>query len=504
MRGTRPPPVLAGRYFVEEEAGAGGMASVWRATDEVLSRPVAVKLLHPHLAEDPSFVERFTREAVAAARLTHPNVVSVFDTGEEGGRPYIVMEFLPGRSLAELLREEAPVDPARAVSVVLSVLTALRFAHERGIVHRDVKPRNVLMDGEGRVKVSDFGIARAAYVGGADLTTTGSVLGSVPYLSPEQVAGKEVDRRSDLYSVGVILYELLTGRRPFEAETDLAQAMMRLTADPMPPRAVVPGIPRQLEAVVVRALARDPGDRFQTAEEMAAALERVRRAEAPTDPTVPRPAAERGESFFRAWMLVPLIVLVAGIVAVVWGLVLGRLEFGGPLGIQPAEDGPATGTAAPPALGGAYQPAAVTDFDPFGTLGESPELVPLAFDGDPATYWQTEGYDLNAPGTTGLTFRGGQKPGTGILVDLGGSVPVTGFALLTPAPGWSFEVRIGDDPVALAEQPGQSFTAGSQMRESLAEPSTGRYVLLWVTSVVRFEGANRATVAELDLFGPDG
>lgn len=493
MHGTKPPPVLAGRYVMQEQAGSGGMASVWRATDEVLSRPVAVKLLHSHLAANPAFAVRFGREAVSAARLTHPNIVNVFDTGQEDGVSYIVMEYFEGETLADLLEREGPLEPDRAVDIVLQVLGALRTAHESGVIHRDVKPANILIGDGGRVKVGDFGVAKAAYASGADVTTTGSVLGSVPYLSPEQVSGRELDARSDLYAVGVVLYELLTGRRPFQAETDMATAMMRLTTDPLPPRALRPGIPRRLEAVVLRALARRAGDRYSSAEEMSAVLSRFRGQ--PSSVPDGATSGESQQSFFRAWMLVPLLVVVLGAAAIAAGLILGRLEFGGPLGIQPAEEGGGRPAPTDAPAGAALPFADVSDFDPFGTgiPGENPDQVPLAHDGDPGTFWRTEDYR-----TLDL---GGLKPGLGLLFDLGSPRTVTGFRLQTPSPGYRFEIRVGDDPGALADADGPGYIARATMRPSLDPPLGGRYLLLWITSVVETADGNRAAVAEFRAFG---
>src|SRR5438093_3284620 len=273
MEAVAPDRRLAGRYGLEQLIATGGMAEVWRARDEVLARMVAVKILRPELADDPSLAERFQREAVAAARLGHPCIIGVFDTGHDDGTRYIVMEHFAGRSLRDILEERRQLAPDEAVAITLPVLEALGHAHGQGLIHRDVKPGNILVGEDGRVKVTDFGIAKVAYAHG-DLTTTGAMLGTVRYVSPEQVEGGEVDGRSDLYSAGVVLYEMLTGRPPFAAQTDVATAMMRLTSDPLPPRAIRPGVPRRLEAVVTKAMARRPEDRFLSAAAMRAALER--------------------------------------------------------------------------------------------------------------------------------------------------------------------------------------------------------------------------------------
>jgi serine/threonine-protein kinase len=505
------PPVLAGRYEVEEELGAGGMASVWRATDRVLGRSVAVKVLHGHLAENRSSVERFQREAVSSARLTHPNIVNVFDTGEEEGVSYIVMEHFDGETLSDVLSREGALAPHRAVEIELQVLAALAVAHEAGTIHRDVKPGNILVAEDGRTKVTDFGIARALYLDATDVTTTGSVLGSVPYLSPEQVQGGELDGRSDIYAAGVVLYETLTGRRPFSAATDLATAMMRLTTEPLPPRACRAGIPKGVEGVVLRAMAVRPEDRYASAEEMAAALARFRREGAASLPvglgrtsgTDGSGGGEAAGSWFRAWMLVPLLVALLGGLLIVGGLFAGVLEVGGPLGIQPADDEGGSG----PSQAARYRPASVTDFDPFGTAGENPGLVPMATDRDPETHWETESYDLNHEARpTGLLVasQGVDKPGVGLLVDLGEPREVSGFALRTPFPGWRFEVRVGDDPEELvAREPAEDpLTAEPVTRVTFEEPVKGRYVLLWAVSVVGAADGHRATVAELAVLGP--
>jgi serine/threonine protein kinase len=207
--------VIDGRYRVLKRIGSGGMAEVYCVEDQQLGRRVALKLLHRRFADDEQFVERFRREASSAAGLSHPNIVGIFDRGEWDGTYYIAMEFVEGRTLKDIVRERGAAPPEAAADITLQILRALRFAHQRGIVHRDIKPQNVLIDNDGRVRVADFGIARA---GVSDMTETGSVMGTAQYLSPEQAQGKPVDARSDLYSTGVVLYELLTGRVPFDAE----------------------------------------------------------------------------------------------------------------------------------------------------------------------------------------------------------------------------------------------------------------------------------------------
>jgi eukaryotic-like serine/threonine-protein kinase len=263
-----------GRYRIQRKLGAGGMADVYLAEDQELGRRVAIKILNGRHANDDQFIERFRREAKNAAALNHPNIVSIYDRGNAEDTYYIAMEFLDGRTLKELIvsRGAAPLNVA--IEYARQILSALRFAHRHGIVHRDIKPHNVLVDGEGRVKVTDFGIARA---GTSQMTETGSIVGTAQYLSPEQARGGEVDPRSDLYSLGVVLYELLTGKTPFDGETPVEIAMKHLSTTPKPPSKLRSDIPPELDMVVLRALAKNPDERYQSADEMEADLERVAR-----------------------------------------------------------------------------------------------------------------------------------------------------------------------------------------------------------------------------------
>src|SRR6202162_2934943 len=266
-----------GRYRILRKLGTGGMANVYLAEDEVLGRRVAIKILNDRHAGDDQFVDRFRREAKNAASLSHPNIVSIYDRGEAEGTYYIAMEYLDGRSLKELILTRGPAPLNVAIEYVRQILSALRFAHRHGIVHRDIKPHNVLVDAEGRVKVTDFGIARA---GTSQMTEAGSIVGTAQYLSPEQARGTDVDQRSDLYSLGVVLYELLTGALQFNGDTPVEIAMKHLSTIPEAPSAKRPDVPRDLDLIVTRALAKDPDDRYQSAEEMDADLERFLRGAA--------------------------------------------------------------------------------------------------------------------------------------------------------------------------------------------------------------------------------
>jgi eukaryotic-like serine/threonine-protein kinase len=285
---------LDGRYQLGSLLGAGGMASVHLATDRVLQRQVAVKVLSPPDAQDPLFVERFRREARAAARLSHPNIVSVFDSGSDAGLHYLVMEYVPGESLAQLLQRQGPLAPRRAAELAVQVCAALAAAHAQGLVHRDVKPGNVLIGADGRVKVADFGIVKASAL--MTLTGTGTVLGTAAYLSPEQARGGPVDARADLYGLGCVLYELLTGSPPFGLGADSAQvaiAARHVSEPPKPPSLRNPQVGPALDAVVLTALAKQPDQRYQSTIEMQDALERVLAADtagtAPGTSTRPLP-----------------------------------------------------------------------------------------------------------------------------------------------------------------------------------------------------------------------
>ncbi len=268
--------VFAERYTLVRRLGTGGMADVWLAEDAELGRRVAVKILHERYASDEQFVERFRREATHAAGLSHPNVVSIYDRGEAEGSYFIVMEYVDGQTLKQLIQARGPCPIPVAVAYARQILAALRYAHKNGIVHRDIKPHNVLVDDEGRIKVADFGIARA---GASQMTETGSIIGTAQYLSPEQARGAPVEESSDLYSTGILLYELLTARVPFNGETPVEIAMKHLQQAPEPPSSHREEIPRDLDLVILRALAKEPAARFQSAQEMDRELDLVGRGE---------------------------------------------------------------------------------------------------------------------------------------------------------------------------------------------------------------------------------
>jgi serine/threonine-protein kinase len=277
MDDTRPlqgvPGVLVGRYRLLGSIGHGGMAEVQRAYDEQLDREVAVKILHARYTDDRSFLLRFRREAQSAASLNHPNIVGVYDAGDAEGRPFIVMELVRGRSLRDLTRSER-ITAGRSLEIVGDAALALDYAHEHGLIHRDIKPGNILISHDGEVKVTDFGIARA--VNAETITETAAVFGTAAYVSPEQAQGETVDRRTDVYSLGCVLYELLAGRQPFHADSAVALAYQHVSAMPTPPSQLSDESTPELDAVTLKAMAKDPADRYQTARELNADLERAR------------------------------------------------------------------------------------------------------------------------------------------------------------------------------------------------------------------------------------
>jgi len=326
--------LLGGRYLVESELGRGGMATVFKGTDTVLGRPVAVKVLSPQYAGDADFVTRFRREAQSAARLNHPNLVSVYDTGTDDGIHFIVMEYVDAKTLADYLAGGGRIMPERAIEIAEAVCDALSMAHAHGIIHRDIKPANIMITSKGDVKVTDFGIARV--ISGADtIAQTAAVLGTASYLSPEQAQSQPVDQRSDIYSLGVVLYEMVTGRPPFSGDSPVMVASKHVLEQPTPPSKLNSDVSPALEAVIMKAMSKNPDNRYQDADELRVDLERVRlgqavqatpllpesartqRIAAAGPPTAVLPPVAPGDGERRRWWIPALIVLL--ILAVLGG-----------------------------------------------------------------------------------------------------------------------------------------------------------------------------------------
>jgi eukaryotic-like serine/threonine-protein kinase len=495
---TSQVELLADRYRLESRIAAGGMATVWLARDEVLARPVAVKLLHPHLARGPSFLQRFKQEAIAAARLSHPRIVSIFDTGaasspdEESARPFIVMEYCSGGTLASLLADEGPLEPERAIAAASDICDALGHAHRLGIVHRDVKPANILMTGEGELKVADFGIAKAAF-DTTDLTRTGSILGSVSYISPEQIEGGEPDQRSDIYALGVLLYELLAGRPPFVGENHLGVAMAHVHEQPPSLRGLRAQIPRRTEQVVMKALSKDPEQRFSSTDDMRLALgsssgattlfTSVSPPGSPTTATGLHTVETGRDRGSHTRNLVPIFVVVAA--AVLLGFLLPQIFD------APGERGPGAGASSGDSAGSAIlEIDKPLDFDPLGDQEEHSEDVSAVVDGNAGTYWTTESYEA-----------GLGKAGVGLLFDLGRSRAVEAAVITSDTPGMTVELRAADQaPSDSAAMTTVGEPAGAEEITRLAAGGRrARYWLVWITELP--DALSSAHIAEVRFLG---
>jgi eukaryotic-like serine/threonine-protein kinase len=478
--------LLADRYRLGTVIASGGMAQVRRGTDEVLGREVAVKILHPHLATDPVLVDRFRREAVAAARLTDPAIVAIYDTVTDGGINAIVMEMVHGITLRQFLDQRGPLPPDDAVDVVAGVAQALQVAHEAGIVHRDIKPANILLCDDRRVKVADFGIAKAGL--GDDLTHAGTMVGTAKYLAPEQVEGGRVDPRTDIYSLGVVLYECLTGRPPFEADTDAATALARLHRDPLRPRQVRPAVPRSLDTLTMHALSRDPAGRPSTADAFRAMLLGADPDDATAhgaDHTVIAPIAavaaepEIHARSERRWLIPAALIVVIGLALGLAGILIGRTETGQQIferarQIVTSSDGGGGGaSASSTAVVGARS------FDPLGDGWEHDDLVPLAIDGNPDTSWHTEFYDVD-------TWS--RKDGVGLVVLLGAEADLAELQVRSPTNRWAARIYLapGDGGATLADW-GEPVAGGDDIEAGVAGFDLGGRragaVLIWFTDL---------------------
>jgi len=467
--------LIAERYELEQLIGSGGMSSVFRARDRFLDRTVALKILHEHRTADPDAVERFRREARAVAQLSHPNIVTVIDRGESGGREFIVFEHVEGEDLKRLVERVGPLPVRRALEIAIEAGRGLAFAHEHGLVHRDVKPQNLLLV-DGRVKVTDFGIARA--VEGEGITLTGTVLGTSDYISPEQASGEPADPRSDVYSLGAVFYELLTGEVPFPAESAVAVALRHLNDPPPSAAERRPDVPLRVDAAIRLAMAKDPGERFPTmgafVAELRACLAHLGSedaeataimrppASAPARPAPARARRRRGR----------LLVLLAAAGALTAAVAVVLLERGG--------NGP--GPAAGPA-----RLTAVAAYDPDGDGREHDEAVAEATDGDPTSYWRTERYRDDRFGNL--------KPGVGLVVDAGRPAVLGQLVVTTDTPGFTAEVRAGASPAGPFRTVSEQQAVDERTTFALDGGEARRYYLLWITRLP--PGGRQAHVNEV-------
>jgi len=464
--------VVAGRYELGEVLGIGGMASVYRAHDRVLERDVALKVLDERLGEDPEYVERFRREARAIARLTHPNIVTVIDRGDADGRQFIVFEHVRGTNLKQLLARRGRLPVAQALALAHQAARGLGFAHENGIVHRDVKPQNVLVNPDGVAKVTDFGIARSHGAVDEALTMPGTILGTGDYLSPEQAVGQPADERSDQYSLGTLLFELLNGEPPYRGNTLVAVAARHVN-DPVPSvREHRPDVSPRVEALVHRAMAKRPEDRFPSMDALGAAIEAAMAEESAvrghgeddgaTQILAPPRRASGAERPRRRRQLPRTLLAGLGVLAaaalLVWALATERLV--------PTESGGGGG--------GRVRLAAVADYDPEGDEFEHRELLGSATDGDPATFWRTETYD------GGLEAVG--KEGVGIVVDARRRRELDELTVLTDTPGFAARVLAGNSPAGNFVDVSGEETVDEETTFDL-EGGRYRYYVLWITDL---------------------
>ncbi len=499
---------LGNRYQLEEPIASGGAAIVWRAFDENLSRAVAIKLLHPHHANDPTVVERFERESRAAAQLNHPNAVRIYDTGREDDVVFLVMEHVDGPSLRDILKDHGALDPTVVAAIGEQVAAALGEAHAHGLVHRDVKPANILLASDGTVKVTDFGIAKALSGADATLTSPGTVVGTAAYVAPEQLQDGDVDARADVYSLGVVLHECLTGRAAFSGDTPAATAAMRLTQQLIPPRQIRADVPRALDDVVVRATRRPEGERFADGSLMAAALtplvsakpneitaalvsdaQRDRVLELPVLGSEQRPLSGPIPSTRREYAR---RLAAAG----VGGLVLALAAMFATQALR--DDG---GAASPEPVRWAVESSDV--FDPASPgEGDNAQDAPLAADGDLQTAWVSEPYEERDFGP--------DKDGVGLMFDLGEEREVRGVVIELVRGGLDVELYASNTaPHELMGVQGWGEVRASQtdIRPSQPfqlNPTSQRYWLVWITglSAGGADGEYTAEVAEVAFLGP--
>lgn len=509
-----PGQLVGNRYRVDEVIGTGGMATVWRGRDTILNREIAVKVLHPHLAANSSFVNRFRLEARAAARLSHPGIVAVYDTVSTEDTEAIVMELVGGMTLAEYMNKGKAMGTRQAIDVVAGVADALEFAHGQGIVHRDIKPGNILLCTNGRVKIADFGIAKGAFddLGEDEPTQAGTLLGTASYLSPEQVSGDPVDGRSDLYSLAVVLYQLLCNRKPFVGDSDTTIALARLHRSAIPLDQMTSTVSVPISAVVEKAMALNPDDRYRSAGEFKRAL-----LDAESNKAAPMPQAPVAQSVPSNRSSVPKstkstsdrhapyskkptkdLSRYAWLVAMV-GLVLGAVI----LVIALLQESPSDLRAADPQavpIVAEVEGIVGTPYDPegIGTAGENDSLAPNTYDDDPISAWKSETYKERTFGT---------KPGVGFVVESPNNATFDHIEISSAPTGWVGEFYVLEDfptdtPTSASVDSTPAIEATTMTSESSVDldGESGRYVLIWITDLGPDRDGHRVDISDIKLF----
>jgi hypothetical protein len=490
--------VLSGRYKLEAKLGSGGMSTVYLANDGTLDRAVAVKVMHREMSEQADQLERFRQEARAVAKLSHPNVVAVIDAGEDGGHPYIVFEYVEGETLKQRIARLGALDTQEALAYAIEIARGLTVAHARNMVHRDIKPQNVLIDAEGRAKLTDFGISRQLEQDG--MTATGRVLGTTDYVAPEQAMGHPVDIRSDIYSLGVVLYEMLIGQVPFHADSQVGVAMKHVNEELPDVQQRRPELSAATALVVERSTAKDPSERYQRVGEMIDDLSTALEVEAARAGTttgeatsvldaVPAPERKLSGRARGSWAAVALLALVIAGVLVLVLFISGGGGGGGALKDK----------------GAIVALSSATDFDPAGDGEEDPESTSLAVDGNPTgTAWTSEHYDsADFAGT-----KSGEDPGVGLYVTAKSAATPTEM-VVRGAPGWDAEIyAAASGPPEEVEEWGEPVgfvaDAGETTEIELDVSAPSKYFLIWFTKAAPSldqSGRYRLEVDDVKLVG---
>jgi serine/threonine protein kinase len=491
--------VLSGRYKLEAKLGSGGMSTVYLAKDATLDRAVAVKVMHREMSEQPDQLERFRQEARAVAKLSHPNVVAVIDAGEDGGHPYIVFEYVEGETLKQRIARVGALDAQEALAYAIEIARGLTVAHARNMVHRDIKPQNVLIDAEGRAKLTDFGISRQLEQDG--MTATGRVLGTTDYVAPEQAMGHPVDIRSDIYSLGVVLYEMLVGQVPFHADSQVGVAMKHVNEDLPDVQQRRPELSAAAALVVERATDKDPEQRYQEVGEMiddlstALEVEAARAGSTTGEATsvldaVPPPKRKLASRNRWSWAAIALLVLIAVGVLVAVKFISSGSGGGGALKDK----------------GSTVAISSATDYDPEGDGEEDPATVNLAVDGNPTgTAWSTEHYDTD-------TFAGtktGPDPGVGLYVTVKAAATPAKMVIRSPTPGWDAEIFAAasgppEELTGWGEPVGEVTDAASTEEVNLNVTSPAKYFLIWFNKAAPArdqEGRFQVEISDVKLLG---